>query len=81
MRVFRAMLAEPWPAQQTPMCPTLIIWGQEDRLASPRVGRKLLREIPQAKFVLVEKSGHMPMLEQPDVFNMTVITFLKGCSA
>ena len=77
MGVFRAMLAEPWPAQQTPMCPTLIVWGKQDHLASPREGRRLLHEIPQAKLLLVEKAGHMPMLEQPDVFNKAVAAFFK----
>jgi pimeloyl-ACP methyl ester carboxylesterase len=77
MSVFRAMLAEPWPAQQTPICPTLVIWGQEDHLASPDEGRRLLHEIPQAELVLVEKAGHMPMLEQPDVFNAAVAAFFK----
>lgn len=77
MSVFRAMLAEPWPAQQTPLCPTLIVWGQEDHLASPGEGKRLLHEIPQAELVLVEKAGHMPMLEQPDVFNTAVAAFFK----
>lgn len=77
MSVFRTMLAEPWPAQQTPRCPTLIVWGKQDHLASPREGRRLLGEIPQAKLLLVEKAGHMPMLEQPDVFNTAVAAFFK----
>lgn len=77
MSLFRTMLAEPWPAQQTPECPTLIVWGKEDRLASPREGRRLLEEIPQAKLLLVDKAGHMPMLERPDVFNAAAAAFFK----
>lgn len=77
MSLFRALLAEPWPVHQTPMCPTLIVWGQEDHLAPPHEGRKLLRKIPQAQLVLIEEAGHLPMLEQPDVFNTAVAEFFE----
>jgi pimeloyl-ACP methyl ester carboxylesterase len=63
MPLLRALLAEQWPTTRTPQCPTLIMWGKEDHLASPQEGEKLLREIPYAEFVLIEQSGHMPMLE------------------
>lgn len=76
MPLLRALLAEPWPTTCTPRCPTFIIWGKEDHLASPSEGKKLLSEIPHAELVLIEESGHMPMLEQPDVFTAAVMKFL-----
>jgi pimeloyl-ACP methyl ester carboxylesterase len=77
MSLFRAMLAEPWPVQRVPVCPTLIVWGQEDRLAHPEEGKKLLHEIPQAEFLPIEQAGHLPMLEQPEIFNAAIAAFLK----
>ncbi len=78
MLLIRAFLAEPWPAKRTPTCPTLIIWGQEDHLASPSEGRKMLTEIPHAELSLIEKSGHMPMIEQPELFSAAVMKFIRG---
>lgn len=77
MPLFQAMLAEPWPADQTPTCPTLVIWGKEDHLAPLDEGRSVLRDIVQAQLVLIEGAGHMPMLEQPDVFTTAVSAFLQ----
>jgi pimeloyl-ACP methyl ester carboxylesterase len=78
MPLLRACLAEPWPAARTPQCPTLIVWGQDDRLVPPDVGKKLLSEIPQAELTLIEHAGHMPMLEQPDAFTAAVKQFLSN---
>lgn len=78
MPLLRAFLAEPWPAARMPQCPTLIVWGQDDRLVPPDVGKQLLREIPQAELTLIEQAGHMPMLEQPDAFIDAVVKFLGG---
>lgn len=77
MPLFRAILAERWPGQQTPSCPTLIVWGQEDRLAPPAEGRKLLQILPQTELVLVEQAGHLPMLEQPEIFLAAISAFFK----
>ncbi|MDQ2715707.1 MAG: alpha/beta hydrolase [Chloroflexota bacterium] len=77
MPLFRALLSEPWPTTCTPECPTLIIWGREDHLASPNEGKRLLSEIPSAELVLIEQAGHMPMLEQPGVFTEAIMKFLS----
>ncbi|HLI90282.1 MAG TPA: alpha/beta hydrolase [Ktedonobacteraceae bacterium] len=76
MPLLRAILSDPLPPVQTPTCPTLIIWGKEDRLAPLSEGRQLLREIPSAELVLIEQAGHMPMLEQPDLFIAAIKPFL-----
>ncbi len=76
MPLLRAFLSEPWPAARTPQCPTLIVWGQDDRLVPLATGRQLLSEIPQAELTLIEQAGHMPMLEQPDAFIAAVMKFL-----
>lgn len=57
--------------------PTLIIWGTEDEVFPPDVGRELTRLIPGAAFSLIPQAGHMPQWEQPDAVNPLLITFLK----
>lgn len=46
--------------------PTLVIWGESDRIFSPGYGRAFAAAIPGARFELVEKAGHLPQLEQPE---------------
>jgi len=47
-------------------CPTLILWGQEDRLAGVGYGRAMAAGIRGARLVVLENCGHLPTLEQPD---------------
>ena len=58
--------------------PTLIISGEQDRLAPPWIARELADAIPGARFQLVEGSGasHALILERPNDFNKTVMEFL-----
>jgi pimeloyl-ACP methyl ester carboxylesterase len=46
--------------------PTLVIWGDSDRIAAPDYGRALAGSIPGADFKLLPKTGHMPQLETPE---------------
>lgn len=45
--------------------PTLVLHGAEDVLVLPENGRVLAAQIPDARFELIEGSGHIPMAEQP----------------
>jgi 3-oxoadipate enol-lactonase len=45
--------------------PTLVVHGAEDVLILPENGRVLATQIPDARFELIEGSGHIPMAEQP----------------
>lgn len=55
---------------------TLVVWGKHDRLLLPGMGQRLARGIPNAKLLVFEKSGHMPMLDQPKRFNNLLQGFL-----
>ena len=48
------------------VCPTLVVWGREDRLAAPQHGAEMGGLIPEARFVVLDACGHLPTLEQPD---------------
>jgi proline iminopeptidase len=46
--------------------PTLILTGRYDRVAIPRWTVQYKRYAPQAQFVMFEKSGHFPFIEETD---------------
>lgn len=58
--------------------PTLVITGSEDRMTLPRFGQWLAERIPGARWVLVERAGHMVMLEKPDQVASAVREWLKA---
>ncbi len=48
--------------------PTLLIWGREDVVTPPSAAQGFLDLMPNARIVWVDKCGHTPMLEAPDIF-------------
>ncbi|MFI4948235.1 MAG: alpha/beta fold hydrolase [Alphaproteobacteria bacterium] len=57
--------------------PTLVLWGESDRLVTPDYGRAYAGLIPGARFELIEEAGHHPELEQPERFTARVAAFLN----
>ncbi len=66
------------PTLRTPTCPTLIMWGQQDRASSVENGQKIAAEISGARFVVIEQAAHLPQIEQPDEFHRQVLSFLQA---
>jgi pimeloyl-ACP methyl ester carboxylesterase len=46
--------------------PTLVLWGEADRVVTPGYGRRLAAAIPGARFALVPRAGHLPQIEQAE---------------
>jgi pimeloyl-ACP methyl ester carboxylesterase len=57
-------------------CPTLIVWGERDRLISVRDADVFAELIPNSRKVVFEDTGHMSMLERPQEFNALLEDFL-----
>lgn len=57
--------------------PTLIIHGAEDALIPSAEAEAMNAAIPDSRLVIVPDAGHMPNLEQPDIFNDAMIDFLE----
>jgi pimeloyl-ACP methyl ester carboxylesterase len=55
------------PEQRQPQCPVLVMWGEEDGIASTRTAELIQSEIPGAQLSLIAECGHMPHLEVPEV--------------
>jgi pimeloyl-ACP methyl ester carboxylesterase len=58
--------------------PTLVLWGESDRIVHPDYGRAFQQAIPGAQFQLIPAAGHYPYLEQPDAFVASVTAFLSA---
>jgi len=57
--------------------PTLLVWGNNDTITPPFVGREFNKLIPNSELHFVDKCGHAPMMEVPDEFNAILHKFLK----
>jgi pimeloyl-ACP methyl ester carboxylesterase len=58
--------------------PVLAIWGRQDRIVPMYRSRQLARAIPHTQVRIVERCGHIAMLEQPGEFNRHVAEFLAA---
>ncbi len=58
--------------------PTLLVWGDEDRLVPLSRGKQLGRAIPGARLEVIPACGHMPFIERPEQFLRAVRPFLSA---
>lgn len=56
---------------------TMVIWGENDSLLNPNLGRELSRRLARACFVCLAGAGHNPMWDRPQRFNELLLEFLK----
>lgn len=57
--------------------PTCLIWGNNDTITPPFVGKEFNRLIPNSELHFVDKCGHAPMMEVPQEFNSILDQFLN----
>jgi len=60
------------------VAPTLIVWGQADRIIAPAYAAEFAKAIAGAQTALIDKAGHLPHLEQTDAVVQAVRGFLAG---
>jgi len=59
-------------------CPTLLLWGDHDRLIPPSYGEAYRKLIPGAEMKLIKDCGHLPMFEKEAEFVETLTRFCQG---
>jgi pimeloyl-ACP methyl ester carboxylesterase len=70
-RSARAMVASwwwgvsPWAVAARVQAPTLVIWGDRDRLVSPRLAARTAATIPRARLLMLPGVGHVAQIEDP----------------
>ncbi len=58
--------------------PALIIWGEKDLVLPKQHGKRLTRDLSNARLVVVKNAGHIPNAEYPAAVNSLMIEFLRG---
>jgi 2-hydroxy-6-oxonona-2,4-dienedioate hydrolase len=56
--------------------PTLLVWGNNDTITPPFVGKEFNKLIPNSELHFIDKCGHAPMMEVPAEFNAILHKFL-----
>jgi pimeloyl-ACP methyl ester carboxylesterase len=58
--------------------PTLLIWGDHDRLFPKEHALAFQKEIAGSELVIIPKCGHVPQIEKPDAFVVALEHFLDA---
>ncbi|TFF33746.1 alpha/beta fold hydrolase [Mucilaginibacter psychrotolerans] len=56
--------------------PVMLIWGKDDKTV-PFTFADSVNKLVKTEFLPVDDAGHLPFLEQPEIVNPTLVTFLK----
>jgi pimeloyl-ACP methyl ester carboxylesterase len=55
-----------WPRLGEIACPSLMLWGREDKFSSAADGLKMSTSLPHGRYVEISECGHFPSLEAPE---------------
>lgn len=61
--------------------PTLLLWGDADKIIPPPYGPAFQQLIPGSRLHVIRQCGHVPQLEKTDEFVVAVTGFLQGARA
>lgn len=70
----RHNMANDLPSMKVPTC---LIWGKNDTVTPPSVAEEFDKLLPNSELYWIDKCGHAPMMESPDVFNELLEPWLK----
>jgi pimeloyl-ACP methyl ester carboxylesterase len=75
----RAMASRPdaTPSLARIACPAVVFAGRQDQIVPAAESEAMAKAIPGAKLVWCETSGHVPMLEQPDLVARELASLVK----
>jgi pimeloyl-ACP methyl ester carboxylesterase len=55
-----------WSVAARVRTPTLVVWGDRDRLVAPRLARRTAATLPNARLLMLPGVGHVAQIEAPD---------------
>ena len=67
-KLFTELMSDPHALEEklaNSSIPTLIVWGDEDRILHPSGAHRLAAAMANARAEVMKKMGHVPMLERP----------------
>ncbi|NMO88780.1 alpha/beta fold hydrolase [Actinomycetospora sp. TBRC 11914] len=62
-----------WATAARVACPTLVVWGERDRLISVRKGRRTVATVPRARLLRLPDVGHVAQMETPELVARAVL--------
>ncbi|MGY6649008.1 alpha/beta fold hydrolase [Wenyingzhuangia sp. IMCC45574] len=57
--------------------PTCLIWGKQDGVTPPEVAEDFNKLMPNSELFWIDKCGHAPMREHPELFNDIVVAWFN----
>jgi pimeloyl-ACP methyl ester carboxylesterase len=79
-RMGQSILRDPAPTLARIKVPTLIIWGEKDGVIPVGNAGEYMRDLPNARLVLLPNMGHLPFEEDPTASLVPVQKFLSGAA-
>ncbi len=58
--------------------PTLLIWGEQDRVVPIQIGQRLHKDLPNSQFISYENTGHLLPEEKPEHIYEEIISFVAN---
>jgi pimeloyl-ACP methyl ester carboxylesterase len=83
-RTARAMVASwwwgasPWAVAARVQAPALVVWGERDRLVSPRLAARTAAALPGARLLMLPGIGHVAQMEAPETVARAVAALWDG---
>jgi pimeloyl-ACP methyl ester carboxylesterase len=74
----RVGAANAWRSARALRLPTLVIWGERDKLVDPALAPRLAAAIPDARLLVLERVGHVAMLEAPEPTARAVLGMVEN---
>ncbi|MBD3382327.1 MAG: alpha/beta fold hydrolase [candidate division Zixibacteria bacterium] len=57
--------------------PTLVVWGERDKILPKNMAERYVRVLPDARYVMIPEAGHLPHEESPEDFLTVVRGFIE----
>lgn len=70
-----------WNDMRKISAPTLVLWGDQDKLVAPDLAPYVAAEIPNARLLVLEDVGHVAMIEDPVTSARAVVALLEDARA
>jgi pimeloyl-ACP methyl ester carboxylesterase len=72
--------ANAWRLARSLPMPTLVVWGDRDRLVDPGLAPRLAAAVPDARLLVLGTVGHVAMLEAPEETARAVLGLLEDAA-
>lgn len=58
-------VASLWSVARRVQAPTLVVWGGQDRLVSPKLAARTVASLPRGRLLMLADAGHLAQVERP----------------